>query len=225
MAFPASPSNNDVHKEGNRSWVYDSALGTWDQLRESDEIDTIGGGTHKVLTNEDTFPSGHVLQMQRGYYRGQSIMVLGPYKLIDLSITARGNNSRWYGQWYAGFGEYLDTNGWNAYATISTAAPVYNSGSQVWSGIRSGNALTQISGNDLGNFSGTHGTQYSFGTHSGDLDTDQEGSTGRNFAKGSKVRCTFWVKGNATTYVNRSYDRGSEHESSVTALTVWEIAK
>jgi hypothetical protein len=34
MAFPASPSNNDVHKEGTRSFVYDSALGVWDQVKE-----------------------------------------------------------------------------------------------------------------------------------------------------------------------------------------------
>ena len=36
MAFPASPSNNDVHKEGNRAFVWDSTLGVWDQVREAD---------------------------------------------------------------------------------------------------------------------------------------------------------------------------------------------
>jgi hypothetical protein len=35
MAFPASPSNNQVHKEGNRSFVYDSTLGVWDQVKDS----------------------------------------------------------------------------------------------------------------------------------------------------------------------------------------------
>ena len=35
MAFPTSPSNNQVHKEGNRAFVYDSTLGTWDQVRET----------------------------------------------------------------------------------------------------------------------------------------------------------------------------------------------
>jgi hypothetical protein len=39
MAFPASPSNNQVHKEGNRAFVYDSALGTWDQVRETDRTE------------------------------------------------------------------------------------------------------------------------------------------------------------------------------------------
>lgn len=42
MAFPATPSNNQVHKESgqNRAWVYDSAIGTWDQVRETDSTET-----------------------------------------------------------------------------------------------------------------------------------------------------------------------------------------
>ena len=32
MAFPTSPSNNDVHKEGNRAWVYDSTAKVWNQV-------------------------------------------------------------------------------------------------------------------------------------------------------------------------------------------------
>ena len=37
MAFPASPSNNQVHKETNgKSFVYDSTLGTWDRILESE---------------------------------------------------------------------------------------------------------------------------------------------------------------------------------------------
>ena len=37
MAFPTSSlTNNQVHKEGNRAFVYDSALGVWDQVREVD---------------------------------------------------------------------------------------------------------------------------------------------------------------------------------------------
>jgi hypothetical protein len=37
MAFPTSGLvNNLVHKEGNRSFVYDSATGVWDRVREAD---------------------------------------------------------------------------------------------------------------------------------------------------------------------------------------------
>ena len=46
MAFPTSPSNNDVHKEGNRAFVYDSTLGTWDQVRETDRTG------NKILSGE-----------------------------------------------------------------------------------------------------------------------------------------------------------------------------
>ena len=41
MAFPTSGlTNNLVHKEGNRAFVYDSALGVWDQVREADRAET-----------------------------------------------------------------------------------------------------------------------------------------------------------------------------------------
>ena len=69
MAFPASPSNNDVHKEGNRAFVYDSALGVWDQVRESDSlvVDFLPmRADTTVLTSSDTFPAGHVLQVVNG---------------------------------------------------------------------------------------------------------------------------------------------------------------
>ena len=67
MAFPTSPSNNQVHKEANRAFVYDSALGTWDQVREtnSDSVSSLFHGTQNKMwsgeiDNEVTFPSGHV---------------------------------------------------------------------------------------------------------------------------------------------------------------------
>ena len=52
MAFPTSGlTNNQVHKEGNRAFVYDSTLGVWDQVREVDRTEnkilsgTIRGGS------------------------------------------------------------------------------------------------------------------------------------------------------------------------------------
>ena len=63
MAFPTSSlTNNQVHKEGNRAFVYDSTLGTWDQIRETERTE------HKILSGEIgssvTFPFGHVLQVK-----------------------------------------------------------------------------------------------------------------------------------------------------------------
>ena len=51
MAFPTSPSNNDVHKEGNRAFVYDSTLGVWDQVKETDRFfGETGGGVLGTVT-------------------------------------------------------------------------------------------------------------------------------------------------------------------------------
>ena len=59
MAFPTSGLvDNQVHKEGNRSFVYDSTLLVWDQVPEAPEtISEIGAGAGVV------FPAGHVVQV------------------------------------------------------------------------------------------------------------------------------------------------------------------
>ena len=67
MAFPTSSlTNNQVHKEGNRAFVYDSALGVWDQVRETDRTE------NKILQGEIgagvTFPAGHVVQTVQSSY-------------------------------------------------------------------------------------------------------------------------------------------------------------
>ena len=65
MAFPTSPSNNQVHKEGNRSFVYDSTLGVWDRVEETDRFNRTGlldSDEVGVIGSEVTFPSGHVVQ-------------------------------------------------------------------------------------------------------------------------------------------------------------------
>ena len=63
MAFPTSPSNNQVHKEGNRAFVYDSALGVWDHVREADR----GVSETLNLTSDVQFPSGKVNNVFRFY--------------------------------------------------------------------------------------------------------------------------------------------------------------
>jgi hypothetical protein len=75
MAFPASPSNNQVWKEGNRSFVYDSTLGTWDQLGEIESSQSRGAGgggsisaagLRGTILDTVTFPPGHVIQTRVG---------------------------------------------------------------------------------------------------------------------------------------------------------------
>jgi hypothetical protein len=62
MAFPTSGlTNNLVHKEGNRAFVYDSALGAWDQVRETERTENkILSGT---LGSGVTFPAGHIIKI------------------------------------------------------------------------------------------------------------------------------------------------------------------
>ena len=61
MAFPTSGlTNNQVHKEGNRAFVYDSALGVWDQVEDLTSFHSkILSGT---IGSAVTFPVGHVIQ-------------------------------------------------------------------------------------------------------------------------------------------------------------------
>jgi hypothetical protein len=62
MAFPAIPSDNQVHKTGDRTFVYDSTLGVWDQLKEANPQET-GSISNTTLGSGVAFPSGHVLQV------------------------------------------------------------------------------------------------------------------------------------------------------------------
>ena len=53
MAFPTSPSNNQVHKESgsNRTFVYDSTLGVWDQVKEAQsDVSNIAGHISNEVT-------------------------------------------------------------------------------------------------------------------------------------------------------------------------------
>ena len=109
MAFPASPSNNQVHKEGNRSFVYDSTLGTWDQVRENDtHIAYQRGEIHK-----SSFPAGHVvnttlkactatLQLNQA----SEIFVSAANGIENLAVTA-GNK---LAIWFIGGNVYSSTN-------------------------------------------------------------------------------------------------------------------
>ena len=62
MAFPTSPSNNQVHKEGNRAFVYDSTLGVWDQVRETDSTVYPNQLSTAEIGSGVTFPAGHIVQ-------------------------------------------------------------------------------------------------------------------------------------------------------------------
>ena len=106
MAFPASPSNNDVHKEGNRAFVYDSALGVWDQVRETDRTEnkisgtihptTLGSGT---IGSGVTFPTGHIIQtifgpVSQTNYNGTDMTTITATNTTASITKIYGNSSK-----------------------------------------------------------------------------------------------------------------------------------
>ena len=87
MAIPTSSlTNNQVHKEGNRAFVYDSALGVWDQVRETDRTENkilSGEIDSQILTlTNTTFPAGHILRSFYDHLRvmqGHFMIILGSF--------------------------------------------------------------------------------------------------------------------------------------------------
>ena len=83
MAFPTtSLTNNRVHKEGNRSFVYDSATGVWDRVREADNsnLDIQSGNIGPLVTGGAglvTTPLSH-----------RNLIING-----DMTIAQRGTSS------------------------------------------------------------------------------------------------------------------------------------
>jgi len=77
MAFPTSPSNNQVHSEGNRKWVWDSASSTWDQVGES----------AGVQSPYNHLP-GSVVQVTRGFNGDASTATLSDLGHSATPVTA-----------------------------------------------------------------------------------------------------------------------------------------
>ena len=95
MAFPTSPSNNQVHKEGNRAFVYDSALGVWDQVaqqenqfhsRKNDQINL------QSFREPPRMPEGSVIQVQS--FNGLSNYKIG--STSSLHTIASGTGSTYF---------------------------------------------------------------------------------------------------------------------------------
>ena len=67
MAFPTtSLANNQVHKEGNRAWVYDSTSGVWNQVAGNDtDASNLSGKLGSAITigSGVTFPTGHIIKV------------------------------------------------------------------------------------------------------------------------------------------------------------------
>ena len=127
MAFPTSGlSNNQVHKEGNRSFVYDSALGVWDQVRETDRTE------NKILSGEigsevtggsglDDLPNKHNKSISR--VTGTGFNTSSSTTLSPSWVIANIGNSDEVMTQSAGIFTFPSTGIWR----LETRASVYNS--------------------------------------------------------------------------------------------------
>ena len=104
MAFPTSGlSNNQVHKEGNRAFVYDSALGVWDQVRETDrtenkilsgEIGSAVTGNPTLNLTSATFPAGHIRYLASSAFQSNNGISADQYLTPALSTGTFTAGSR-----------------------------------------------------------------------------------------------------------------------------------
>ena len=110
MAFPTSGlTNNQVHKEGNRAFVYDSTLGVWDQVKEVNRTvnkiysPSVGGNT--------IFPKGQVINVQHNTFTGNADTTSSQYtntgytaiyNLVDTANIVWISAQIWCGAWTGG---------------------------------------------------------------------------------------------------------------------------
>ena len=79
MAFPTSPSNNQVHKESgsNRTYVYDSTLGVWDQVKEAQsDISNIAGHISNEVTGFTGIKNCDTWRIHTNFYATTSLQVV-----------------------------------------------------------------------------------------------------------------------------------------------------
>ena len=99
MAFPTSPSNNQVHKEGNRAFVYDSTLDVWDQVRETDRTENnllsgeLSGAVTGTLGSGVTFPAGHTVLIDHATVAASGTSVSGQTSwtstnMVSITVSA-----------------------------------------------------------------------------------------------------------------------------------------
>ena len=113
MAFPTSSlTNNQVHKEGNRSFVYDSTLGVWDQVRETDTT-----GTDNIANQEwgrVKFPVGQIIQVVWAQTSTILASTSTSYKDLGLlaSITPTSTTNKILIQWIIHAHLYTNNSGY-----------------------------------------------------------------------------------------------------------------
>lgn len=79
MAFPTSPSNNQVHSESgsNRTYVYDSTLGVWDQVKEAQsDVSNIAGHISNEVTGFTGIKNCDSWRIHTTFYATSSVQTI-----------------------------------------------------------------------------------------------------------------------------------------------------
>ena len=195
-----------------------------ESILKTDEIRLLNNQvimTDGTLSSNVQFPAGHVLQMLHGYYDTPTTITSPFTKIIELTGTAKGNNSKFIAHWILVAGGYLDAHGHSLRiylqsgntSTDNTPDIMQAAGSSV-SQSAAYTYMEDVPGTADG--AGING-QYSIRTMSGTTVKTMNFGTGDSFAAG------FWVRGESTLYINRSQNRGT-NESGISSLILYEIA-
>ena len=195
-------------------------LGSKDVISQTDT-------NQPIIAGNVQFPAGHVLQMLHGYYDTPTTIGNTFTKIIELTGTAKGNNSKFIAHWILVAGGYVDSHGHHLRIYLqsgNTSTNTYQSGQGAPGLMQSaGTSTTQSSAytyyEDVPGTADGDGIngQYSIRTMSGTTVKTMNFGTGDSFAAG------FWVRGDSTLYINRSQNRGT-HESGISSLILYEIA-
>ena len=231
MAFPATPSNNDVHKEGNRAFVYDSALGVWDQVREIESQNKnkllsgdIGDAVTGSLGSSITFPAGHVIQI--AYTRNATEITRTGNKAapaatgISVSLTNDlQSSSKLFCQFTTQIGE--EHGGWWALQTWIT---LYQNGTNLAPPEANTNTTNNRAG--LASCSTTGGAtngQYECQNVAGQILFSPTGSGA------TRRTVELWWASSGTnsfaSWLNRAHNTSNSYKTGGTTMTLMEIAQ
>ena len=195
-----------------------------DEIRKLNDTVLLSNG---VLSNNVQFPAGHVLQMLHGYYDTPTTVTSPFTKIIELTGTAKGNNSKFIAHWVLVAGGYLDAHGHSLRIYLQSG----NASTNTYQEGQGAPGLMQAAGSSISQSAaytymedvpgtadgaGING-QYSIRTMSGTTVKTM------NFEKGDSFAAGFWVRGESTLYINRSQNRGT-NESGISSLILYEIA-
>lgn len=189
-----------------------------DEIRKVNDTVLMSDG---ALSGNVKFPAGHVLQMLHGYYDTPTTIGTTFTKIIELTGTAKGNNSKFIAHWILVAGGYSDAHGHSLRIYLQSG----NTSTDNTPDIMQKAGSTHTINNSLTYVEDVPGTADGSGYNGVYAVRTMSGTTTKtmNFKTGDSLSAGFWVRGDSTLYINRSQNRGT-NESGISSLILYEIA-